>query len=505
MKKILFVLLALTLCATFLTACKKDEPDTEDNPVVDNQPSGDNNPSDDNQNDENLCKDGHSYGEWVETVAATCTEAGEERRYCKNCNHFEARDVAELGHDIVHYDAKAPTCIEIGWNAYDECSFGDYTTYAEILATGHNYVDKVCSKCGEPKTSEGLEFFSNGDGTCYVSGIGTCTDTDIVIPTTSPDGDRVTAIGGSAFRMNIDVTSVTIPDGVTKIGRETFYICESLTSVKIPDSVTSIGNRAFAYCDSLLSVKIPDSVTSIGEETFYKCTSLTSVLVGNSLISIGNGAFASCFDLARITVDENNPNYKSIDGNLYTKDGGILLQYAIGKTETSFTIPNGVTSIGYNAFYGCKNLTNVTVPDSATSIGDGAFEGCTSLIVIEIPNGVTSIGKWAFRDCESLASIVIPVNVTSVADWVFSGCKSLRSIKIPDSVTSIGTFALSDCTGLTSISIGKGVISIFSYAFSGCESLTNVYYSGSEEDWAGIVIGNNDNLTGANITYNYEG
>ncbi|MBE6537805.1 MAG: leucine-rich repeat domain-containing protein, partial [Ruminococcaceae bacterium] len=84
-----------------------------------------------------------------------------------------------------------------------------------------------------------------------------------------------------------------------------------------------------------------------------------------------------------IEVDENNQYYKDIDGNLYSKDGKKLIQYAIGKTDTSFTIPNSVTCIGDYAFYYCTSLTSVTIPDSVTSIGSCAFSGCNRLTSIK--------------------------------------------------------------------------------------------------------------------------
>ena len=102
--------------------------------------------------------------------------------------------------------------------------------------------------------SEFLQFTSNFDGTCYVSGIGSCKDTDVLIPPVSPIGDEVTSIGDSAFEN-----------------------CTSLTSIEIPSGVTSIGYNAFNGCTSLTSIEIPSCVTSIGNLAFYKCTSLTSI------------------------------------------------------------------------------------------------------------------------------------------------------------------------------------------------------------------------------------
>ena len=291
-----------------------------------------------------------------------------------------------------------------------------------------------------------------------------------------PDG--VTSIGEKAFSNCKSLTSVVIPNSVTSVGNEAFYDCDGLVSVTIPDSVTSIGERAFWWCSSITSVVIPNSVTSVGNEAFEYCKSLTSVVIPDSVTSIGKGAFEYCKSLTRITVDSNNPKYMSIDGNLYSKDRKTLIQYAIGKKDTSFTIPNSVEFIGKGAFYDCDSLVSVTIPDSVTSIGSKAFHNtayCNNKSnwidnVLYIGNHLieakdTFSGKYvikdttitiaanAFSDCSSLTNVVIPDSVTSIGEEAFSGCSSLASVVIPGSVISIGSRAFFDCDSLTSITV----------------------------------------------------
>ena len=126
-----------------------------------------------------------------------------------------------------------------------------------------------------------------------------------------------------------------------------------------------------------------------------------------------------------------------------------------------------------------------------------------SIISVKIEDSVTSIGSYAFYDCRSLTSIEIPDSVTSIGDDAFSYCYSLTNIEIPDSVTSIGAYAFSYCDGLRSVKIGNGVTSIGRRAFYYCSSLKTVYYTGTEEQWNKISIGNeNSPILNAEIIFN---
>ena len=217
----------------------------------------------------------------------------------------------------------------------------------------------------------------------------------------------------------------------------------------IDEGVTSIGDRAFQDCRNLSNVKLPNSLTLIYNDAFSNCTSLASVIIPDSVTSIGDDAFLGCISLKSIEISDNNKNYSSVDGVLFNKNKSVLVIYPAGKTDSVYSIPNSVTSIGNSAFSECTNLSNITITDSVISIGDFAFSNSTSLRSVTIPDSVTIIGVSAFYDCKNLINVTLPDSITSIDYSVFSDCTSLTNITIPDSVTNIGDSAFECCTSLT--------------------------------------------------------
>ena len=436
--------------------------------------------------DTSIAKDIIIKGIWVSTASAPVVENRVEPThcidghydrviYCGRCSVELLRETITILASHTPKSAEEENRVEAtcGTNgAYDAviyCALCNKELSREAITipatNNHNIVKGTCTVCGYEYFSSGLEFTSNGNGTCYVSGIGNCADKDIYIPRVSPYGYSVTSIGSYAFNGRERLTSITIPDSVTSIGEYAFWGCSNLRSVTIGNSVTSIGSSAFDGCSSLTRITIPDSVTSIGNGAFCACSSLTSITIPDSVTSIGNSAFFYCSSL------------------------------------TSITIPGSVTKIGWTAFSGCSGLTGINIPDSVTSIGDSAFSGCSSLesIIVESNNpkyysqGNCLIEKDTNTLISGCKNSVIPDSVTNIGKYAFDGCISLTGINIPDSVTRIGYAAFYGCKSLTSINIPNSVISIGQVAFDGCTSLTSITFEGTVAECIHISFGKNWN------------
>ncbi len=314
-----------------------------------------------------------------------------------------------------------------------DLGFGGNTIAASAASSGN---------CGD--SGSNVTWSLDDNGTLTISGSGKIEDcrSDIDQPWYSNRSDitsvviepGVTSIGSLAFYECSNLTSITIPSGLTSIGEQAFGNCTGLTSITIPSGFISIGDYAFWNCTGLTSITIQNGVTSIGTGAFWNCTGLTSITIPSSVTSIGVNVFYNCTGLTDITVDSNNSSFCSESGVLFNKDKTTLIYYPLGKNDSSYTIPDGVTVIEQYAFYCNSKLTSVTIPSGVTSIGEMAFRECSGLTSVTIPSGVTSIGEMAFRECSGLTSVIVPSSVTSIEYNAFWCCFNLI-IYIPGGIT----------------------------------------------------------------------
>ena len=434
---------------------------------------------------------------------------------------FEYTDIEEI--------ISPDTVTQIGWSAFWGCHNLTTVYIGKGVNTIENNPFPNCSSLTNIAVDNDNENFKSINGNLYSK------DGKSVVSFASgqstngsysvPYGVEVIATG--AFQ-STNFEHITLPETVWLIGEDAFYCCYNLKTVKLPESLLEIGSYAFSFCNSMENIDIPKNVGYIYPTSLSNCTGLKS-----------------------ISVALENEYYKSIDGNLYSKDGETLITYAPGKTENSFTVLNGVTQIGEYCFSDAINLVNITLPSSLKSIGRYAFNSCLSLKTITVPEGVEYIGDDAFCNCSALVEIVLPSTITRIESWTFEYCESLSSITIPEGITYIGydafyhctsleeiilpstlreidSWAFEYCSNLTSITIPDGVTSIKSGAFNNCtaleeitlpksltfvgqsaflncENLTAVYFKGTASEWSNIEFEEfNEKLLDSTIVYNYK-
>ena len=223
--------------------------------------------------------------------------------------------------------------------------------------------------------------------------------------------ESLTSIGEHAFDNCQSIETVEIPSGVTRVEDYAFFACLSLRDVTLNDGLKSIGYRAFCYCESLTSISIPSTVYTVEMEAFFLCFELSDIeikdgvkrinmfsfgyskideiYVPESVVFLGPLAFYST-SLQNINIDDNNLEYYSKDGVVYTKNNTSIVLYPNGRKDTSFSIPEGIEIIDVLTF-ASSNLETLNIPKSVSSIYDRVL---TKSINLSIINYEGTIKEW---------------------------------------------------------------------------------------------------------------
>ncbi len=323
----------------------------------------------------------------------------------------------------------------------------------------------------------------------------------------------VKKIGDAAFMRCGKLTDINIPGSVEQLGDNVFLECRSLRKVVIPGSVKRIGDCMFEDCTGLCEVVIPDGVEVIGYDAFSGCTALRTIDIPESVEWIDQGAFHSCGALEEIRLPAGMAQHLTEEEKQRRRFAGSIIPspkvspytFADCTSLKKVTLPDGIETIGMEAFLNCASLSEINIPDSVTGIGSRAFYGCRSLPPLTIGKRLQHISGNTFsgtrcdltvpddhpffrfedgilysKDGSELISCVSPPegpyvvapDVKIIRDQAFWCCDGITEIRLPDGLEEIGMAAFSGCTGLKHLELPDSLQTIEYGAFSGCTGLT---------------------------------
>lgn len=273
-------------------------------------------------------------------------------------------------------------------------------------------------------------------------------------------------------------------------------IKKSVVSIDIPEyiqgkPVTKIDDAAFSECSNLQSINLPSTIEYIGEHAFFGCSSLTEIFIPESVTSIGETTFSSSLvNLEQIKVDENNPNYKDVDGVLYTKNGKTIMRYPPKKEHTGaeFIVPADVEYISSFCFadFAQDNLEQFVFPSNLKRIGTWSLKN-TSITELNLPDNCELLSGNFVSGCLNLETINCVNNIyyESINGVLYSkdlttlirvgeGYNVAEDLIIPNTVSRLGFYSFSG-TNIESMVISSNITQIDSYCFSYLENNCSIY------------------------------
>ena len=415
----------------------------------------------------------HVASEWIVDTKATCYSQGLQHKECTVCHTYMNIELIDEAHEwktTYSYDETQH------WIECTKC--GDVKV--DSLRNHSQSSTVVCPICGFDVSTKGIICEISEDGT-YAKVVGYEGTEAIVYLPNEYQGVPVTHIESYAFEKNENIKRVFYPLNLTTIGSAAFVECPNLI---LFTPYGNWGNGDYA-------------LKQIEGNAFYECSSLAVVCLSKDVDDISYYAFNKCNKLRAVLVPNENNYYKTIDKHLYTKDGKTLVFYTPDSRVKSFTVPDGVETIGMRAFWGSSFLENITFPNTLKTIEGYAFGNCSALSSVAIPSSVEAIGDSAFYDCGNLKaiqlnnglkmigssafeysgieSIVIPASVEMLKGNAFSNCLLLKTVLIQDNsnLSEIANFLFYEDTALESVIFGtnSSIVRIGNSSFYGCSSL----------------------------------
>ena len=474
----------------------------------------------------------HDYKETV--TEPTCLTRGYTTYVCSKCSVSYVDDFVDaLGHDLVKHSAKAPTCLEKGWRAYDTCSRCDYTTYEELSPTGHNYEfdsfvwdgEKAKAKYLCANDSDHVQYYDakvtheeelgecdgNAIAILYASYGGYFGQKKVELSKTGHDLVIVPAVAATYDKPGYTEARYCGRCGKVFKEKELTPVKRDLCDILLNENTLYLkAGDTFTLTATLVpsnALSVPAWTSDNKEVVSVEKGVLTALAQGTATISVmADDCIANCTVYVLNTDNGKGTNEFSVGDMTFTEISSgneyALVSYTgkakkvvvpdiyegrrvreiyasafAGNTDIeTVTLPNSISVLPTYAFDGCVNLKQVTLPSSITAIPNYFFRKCFSLTTVTIPETVTQIGEGAFCLCASLTSIEIPSAVSYIASYAFQGCLSLASVKIPAGVTDLYAGTFRECVSLQSVEWPENLQTIGESAFERCASLESAVF-----------------------------
>lgn len=282
----------------------------------------------------------------------------------------------------------------------------------------------------------------------------------------------VTEIGAGAFMNCLYLTQVTFAEGSAPSFEDAYQSdqngvfagCTALTSIELPAGTTKLGTYMFSGCESLTSVNLSEltQITEIPFRAFERCT-LSSVELPGNISRVAQDAFSANYictglddygdEIRTYTIQDIKLNEGLIEIGSNAFGGAVI---------TSLTLPNSLTTIGQEAFSGCYQLAEITWPDNKGFTEINGFDHCTSLpdsIFEGLPVTVTSIGYQAFFGCR-FSSVSLPGTIETIGERAFAYNYNLKSLTLHEGLQSIDVCAFYCCNGTDNGEYMEGLLNV---------------------------------------------
>lgn len=289
---------------------------------------------------------------------------------------------------------------------------------------------------------------------------------------------RVKQIDSHAFDtllVHANLEQIILHDGITSVGEAAFSGLTVLKQIRLSNTMEALAPHLLSHCPALETLHIPAAIKSIASTALPR-----NIRRGNTFRTAA---------MKQITVDPGNTEFTVIDGALYTKDGKTLLYVPPALVGQTYTIAEGVETLGANVFSNSIHLQQVHLPPSVKVIEAEAFSHCANLTDINLEGvqilgdcafsycaltqltlNARELGQNAFQYCRQLTRVTLN-NTEIIHSQAFSHCENLRTVTLPEGLTAIRTHAFGD-TALTEVSLPKSVRTVGPTAFNTCRRIT---------------------------------